>query len=191
MYVPYSQAPASANTSVVLVRARPDAEALDHRMKAVLLNLEKDLRFVDVSTMTQVRWKLVAGERFRTTVLAVFALTATFLSLVGVFGLVAYTVAQRTREIGLRIALGSTYGRVTGLMARQALVPAAMGVAAGIVGALLGSRVLGTFLFGITPTDPATFGAAIGLFLVAAAIACVLPARGAFTVDPATVLRQE
>jgi putative ABC transport system permease protein len=190
MYVPYSQA-AFAGTSVVLVRARPEAQALDHRMKAVLLNLENDLPFVDVSTMNQVRWKLVAGERFRTTVLVVFALTAMFLALVGVFGLVAYAVAQRTREIGLRVALGSTYGRVAGLMVRQALVPTAIGVAAGIVGALVGTRVLDTFLFGIAPTDPATFGAAIGLFLVASTVACLLPALRAFTIDPATVLRQE
>jgi ABC-type antimicrobial peptide transport system permease subunit len=160
-------------------------------MKAVLLNLEKDLWGLDASTMSQVRWKLVATERFRTTVLAGFALTATFLALVGVFGLVAYTVGQRTREIGLRLALGATYRRVAALMVRQALVPAAIGSAAGIVGGILGSRVLQTFLFEIEPTDPATFAMAIGLFLVASTTAAVVPALRAFKIDPAATLRHE
>jgi putative ABC transport system permease protein len=191
MYVPYSEPGTFAGTSAVLVRARPDAQALGDRMKAVLLGLEKDLPFIDVSTMAQVRWQLVASERFRTTVLAVFALTATFLSLVGVFGLVAYAVAQRTREIGLRVALGSTYGRITALMVRQAFVPTALGVAVGIVVAFLSSRVLGAFLFGIEPTDPATFVAATGLFLVASATACLIPALRALKVDPSTALRHE
>ena len=184
MYVPYTQHGTPAGTSAILVRARSDAQALSERMKAVLLNLEKDLAFIDVSTMAQVRWQLVASERFRTTVLAVFALTATFLSLVGVFGLVAYAVAQRTREIGLRVALGSTYGRVTALMVRQAFVPAAIGIAAGIFVAFLSSRVLAAFLFEIEPTDPATFGAAIGLFLVASAAACLVPALRALKDRP-------
>jgi putative ABC transport system permease protein len=191
MYVPYTQAPTSAQGSAVLVRARPDAQAIGDRSKAVLFSLEKDLPFIDVSTMGQVRWKLVAAERFRTTVLAIFALTATFLSLVGVFGLVAYAVTQRTREIGLRVALGSSYRGVTALMVRQAFVPTAIGVAAGIVVAILSSRVLGTFLFGIEPTDPATFVAVIGLFLVASATASLIPALRALRVDPATALRHE
>jgi putative ABC transport system permease protein len=191
MYVPHTDFGTLAGTSAILVRARPDAQALSERMKAVLLNLEKGLTFVDVSTMAQVRWQLVAVERFRTTALAVFALTATFLSLVGVFGLVAYAVTQRTREIGLRIALGSTYGGVAVLMVRQAFVPTAVGVAAGIVVALLSSQVLGTFLFEIEPTDPATFGAVISLFLGASATACLIPALRALKIDPSTALRHE
>ena len=191
MYVPYTQDGTPAGTSAILVRARPDARALGDRMKAVLLNLEKALPFVDVSTMSQVRWKLVAAERFRATVLAGFAFTATFLALVGVFGLVAYSVGQRTREIGLRLALGATYGRVAALMVRQALVPAAIGAAAGLVGALLGSRVLESFLFEIEPTDPVTFAAAIGLFLAASTTAAVVPALRAFKIDPAATLRHE
>ncbi len=191
MYVPYTQDGTPAGASAILVRARPDAQALGDRMKAVLLNLEKDLQGVDASTMSQVRWKLVAAERFRTTVLAGFAFTATFLALVGVFGLVAYSVGQRTQEIGLRLALGSTCARTAALMVRQALVPAAIGTAAGLVGAVIGSRVLETFLFEIEPTDPVTFAAAIGLFLAASATAAVVPALRAFKIDPAAALRHE
>ena len=78
--------------------------------------------------MAQVRWKLLASERFRTAVLLVFAGTATFLALIGIFGLVSYTVAQRHREIGLRVALGATYSRVVSLMLRQALIPTVLGI---------------------------------------------------------------
>lgn len=191
MYVPYTSRRMPAFGSAILVRARSETPALGDRMKAILLNLEKDLQFVEASTMSQVRWSLVAAERFRTTVLAGFALTATFLALVGVFGLVAYTVGQRTREIGLRLALGSTCGAVTALMVRQALVPAAIGSAAGVAGAVLGSRVLASLMFEIEPTDPATFAAAVGLFLAASTTAAVVPALRAFKVDPATVLRHE
>ena len=191
MYTPYTQSGTPAGAAAILVRARPDARALGERMRGILLSLEKDLASVDVSTMAQVRWQLVASERFRTTALAVFALTATFLSLVGVFGLVAYAVAQRTREIGLRVALGSTYGRVAALMVQQAFVPAAIGIVAGIVGAFLSSRVLAAFLFEIEPTDPATFGVAIVLFLLASAAACLVPALRALKIDPATALRHE
>ena len=191
MYVPYTQRGEFAGTSAILVRARSDAPVIGDRLRTTLLNLEKDLTFVQASTMAQVRWRLLAAERFRTTVLAIFALTATFLSLVGVFGLVAYTVGQRTREIGLRVALGSSYGRVAGLMVRQALVPAAIGIAAGGAAAFAASRVLRTFLFGIEPTDPATFVSAIGLFVLASAAAAFIPALRAFRVQPANALRHE
>ena len=141
--------------------------------------------------MAQVRWKLLASERFRTAVLLVFAGTATFLALIGIFGLVSYTVAQRHREIGLRVALGATYSRLVSLMLRQALVPAVLGIVAGTVGALAVSRLLAAFLFEVPATDPATFSAAIGLFFCAAFVAALVPALRSFRVDPAVALRHE
>ena len=141
--------------------------------------------------MAQVRWKLLASERFRTAVLLIFAGTATFLALIGIFGLVSYTVAQRHREIGLRVALGAAYSRIVSLMLRQALMPAVLGIVAGILGALAASRLLAAFLYGVQPTDPATFGAAIGLFLCAAFIAALVPALRSFRVDPVVALRHE
>jgi len=141
--------------------------------------------------MAQVRWKLLASERFRTAVLLVFAGTATFLALIGIFGLVSYTVAQRHREIGLRVPLGATYSRVVSLMLRQAMVPAVLGIVAGIVGARAASRLLGAFLFEVPATDPATFSAAIGLSFCAAFAAALVPALRSFRVDPAAALRHE
>jgi ABC-type antimicrobial peptide transport system permease subunit len=180
-----------AGTSAIMLRTKPGARAIPDRTKAILLNLEKDMSPIAVSTMAHVRWKLLASERFRTAVLLVFAGTATFLALIGIFGLVSYTVAQRHREIGLRVALGATYSRLVALMLRQALVPAVLGIVAGTVGALAGSRLLAAFLFGVEATDPATFSAAIGLFFCAAFVAALVPALRSFRVDPAVALRHE
>jgi len=104
MYTSMLQQPMGAQTSTILLRAKPGARAITDRTKAILVNLEKDMS-AQALTMAQVRWKLLASERFRTAVLLVFAGTATFLALIGIFGLVSYTVAQRHREIGLRVAL--------------------------------------------------------------------------------------
>jgi ABC-type antimicrobial peptide transport system permease subunit len=112
-------------------------------------------------------------------------------ALIGIFGLVSYTVAQRHREIGLRVALGATYSRLVALILRQALVPAVLGIVAGTVGALAASRLLAAFLFEVPPTDPATFSAAIGLFFCAAFVAALVPALKSFRVDPAGALRHE
>ena len=182
---------APAGASAIMVRTKPGARAIPDRTRAILLNLEKGMSPVAVSTMAQVRWKLLASERFRTAVLLVFAGTATFLALIGIFGLVSYTVAQRHREIGLRVALGATYSGVVSLMLRQALVPTVLGIVAGVSGALAGSRLLAAFLFEVPATDPATFSAAIGLFFCAAFVAALVPALRSFRVDPAVALRHE
>jgi putative ABC transport system permease protein len=190
MYTSVLQDSTFAQGSTIMLRAKPGATAITDRTKAILLNLEKDVR-VDVLTMAQVRWKLLASERFRTAVLLVFAGTATFLALIGIFGLVSYTVAQRHREIGLRVALGATYARVVSLMLRHALMPAVVGIMAGILGALWAGRLLSAFLFGVEPTDPATFSATIGLFFGAVFLAALLPALRSLRVDPAVALRHE
>lgn len=180
-----------AGTSAILLRTKPGARAIADRTKAVLLNLEKDLSQLEVLTMAQKRWKLLASERFRTVVLLIFAGTATFLALIGIFGLVSYTVAQRHREIGLRVALGATSSGLVSLMLRQALVPAILGIVAGTAAALALSRLLAAFLFGVPATDPATFSAAVGLFLCAAFAAALVPALRSVRVDPAVALRHE
>jgi predicted permease len=190
-YTSMLQAPMGmAQGATIMLRAKPGAQAIPDRSKAILVNLEKDVR-AEVLTMAQMRWKLLASERFRTAVLLVFAGTATFLALIGIFGLVSYTVAQRHREIGLRVALGATYSRVVLLMLRQALMPAVLGIMTGILGALWAGRLLAAFLFGVQPTDPATFSATIGLFFCAVFVAALLPALRSFRVDPAVALRHE
>ena len=180
-----------AGTSAIMLRTKPGALAIADRTEAVLLNLEKGLSRLEVQTIAQKRWMLLASERFRTALLLVFAGTATFLALVGIFGLVSYTVAQRQREIGVRVALGATHSRLASLMLRQAMIPAVLGIVAGTAGALALSRLLAAFLFEVPPTDPATFSAAIGLFFCAALVAALVPALRSFRVDPAVALRHE
>lgn len=191
MYTSLLQLSMGAETSTIILRATPGASAITDRAKAIIVNLDKDVSHLEVLTMARVRWKLLASERFRTAVLLVFACTATFLALIGIFGLVSYTVAQRHREIGLRVALGATYSRVAGLMLRQALTPAVVGIVAGFFGALWAGRLLSAFLFGVHATDPATFAGAIGLFFCAVFLAALLPALRSFRVDPAVALRHE
>ncbi|MEO8484676.1 MAG: FtsX-like permease family protein, partial [Acidobacteriota bacterium] len=191
MYTSMRQQPTIAQMATIMLRAKPGSRSIPDQTKAILLNLERDMSSVDVLTMAQVRWKSLASERFRTAVLLVFAGTATFLALVGIFGLVSYAVAQRRREIGLRVALGATYRGVVSLMLRQAMVPTIFGIVAGVLGALAASRLLTAFLFDVQATDPATFAAAIGLFLSASFIAALIPALRSFRIDPAVALRHE
>lgn len=191
MYTSMLQRPMFAGTSAIMLRAKPGARAIAEQTKAILLNLEKDMPSVEAMTMAQRRWTLLTPERFRTAVLLIFAAAATFLALVGIFGLVSYTVTQRHREIGLRAALGATYADLVSLMLRQALVPAMLGIIAGFVGALAGARLLTAFLFGVEATDPASFGAAIALFFCAAFMAALVPALRSLRIDPAVALRHE
>jgi putative ABC transport system permease protein len=149
------------------------------------------MRELNADTMGQVRWQQLSEERFRTAILLIVAATAAFLALVGMFGVVAYTVAQRRREIGLRVALGATARNVVSLISRQALLPAAIGSAAGVAGAVALSHVLTTFLFEIEPTDAPTFAAAAALFLLSTLIASVIPALNSLRIQPAEALRHE
>jgi ABC-type antimicrobial peptide transport system permease subunit len=149
------------------------------------------MRELNADTMGQVRWQQLSEERFRTAILLIVAATAAFLALVGMFGVVAYTVAQCRREIGLRVALGATARNVVSLISRQALLPAAIGSAAGVAGAVALSHVLTTFLFEIEPTDAPTFAAAAALFLLSTLIASVIPGLNSLRIQPAEALRHE
>jgi putative ABC transport system permease protein len=123
--------------------------------------------------------------------IGVFAAVSTLLAAIGIYGVMAYSVARRTREIGLRIALGATAADVIGLVGRQALTMFAAGVAVGLAGALAATRFIASQLFGVTPTDPGTFGVVVLLFALVAASACIVPIRRALRVDPTVALKYE
>jgi ABC-type antimicrobial peptide transport system permease subunit len=135
--------------------------------------------------------RITAEPRFQARLLGAFAALALLLAAVGIYGVLAYNVAQRTHEIGIRMALGAQAADVLRMILRRTMVLTGTGVVIGIAGALAVTRVLTKFLFGVTPTDPLTF-VAVALTLVAAALAAgLIPARRAMRVDPMIALRHE
>ena len=141
--------------------------------------------------MTDILSDSVSAARFRTQLLAGFAGVALLLAVVGLYGMLAYTVTQRSREMGIRIALGARPMSVFRLVIRQGMALVIVGVVLGVGGALAATRLLTAQLFVITPTDPAVFAGVAAALTVAGLAACVIPARRATRADPILALRQE
>ena len=132
-----------------------------------------------------------AARRFQTSLLGLFSLAALLLSAIGIYGLMHFFVAQRTNEIGVRMALGARQVNVLALVFRQGLTLAIVGIAVGILGAFALTRLLSTLLYSVTPTDPVTFATAPAILLVVAALACWIPASRAARIDPMLALRHD
>lgn len=141
--------------------------------------------------MRQLMTAPLARPRFSTLLLGTFAAITLLLAAVGIYAVVAATVRQRTREIGIRIALGAKAGEVQALVLRRGIQVALWGCAIGIAAAFFGTRILRSLLFGISPTDPMTFVVVAGLILGVTALACYLPARRANRVNPVEALRAD
>jgi putative ABC transport system permease protein len=144
-----------------------------------------------VQTLDEVLSTSLAQPRFGVVLLGAFAALALGLAVIGIYGVLAYSVSRRTGEIGIRMALGARRGQVVGLVVRQGFVAALAGVALGIVLAWLLADLLAGLLYGVTPQDPTTFAAVPALLLLVSLIACWLPAVRATRVRPATALRHE
>lgn len=189
VYLPYAQNPAEAIG--MAVRARGDEEALVPGLRTRLAELDADVAMYDVRTMEQRVSESVARTRYYMVLLGLFAAVALALAVVGVYGVMAFAVTQRTREIGIRIALGARQSRVLRDVLRRGAVLAGAGVAAGLFGAYAGTQLLESLLYGVEAFDPLTIGAVAALLAVAALAASYLPARRASRVDPMTALRTE
>jgi putative ABC transport system permease protein len=163
------------------------ASAVRDQMK----QLDPELPVDRVLPMDEIVSESVAEPRFRTILLGAFALMATLLAAVGVYGLISYSVTQRTREIGIRMALGARPAQVMLPVVREGLTLGLVGVVIGLAGAFAATRVLSTFLFGVGATDPLTFAGVAVLLLLVAFIASYIPSRRALRVDPITALRAE
>jgi ABC-type antimicrobial peptide transport system permease subunit len=144
-----------------------------------------------MQTVEEMFGDLTAERRFQAWLMAAFALAALLLSTVGIYAIVHFTVSQRTREFGVRIAMGATRQDLFRLVVGQGLRLPALGVAAGLAGAFGVTRVIEHLLFQISPTDPVTFGGVAGLLMIVALLACWIPARQATRIDPLTALRCE
>ncbi|HEX5706320.1 MAG TPA: ABC transporter permease, partial [Pyrinomonadaceae bacterium] len=189
-YASYKQAPQPFMTLVVRGRG-DDAAALTAAVRGAVLEVDANQPVYGVKTMGQWMSESAARRRFNTVVLAVFAAVALLLAGVGIFGVMNYSVARRTHEIGVRMALGAQGRDVFRLVVGQGMALVAAGVVVGLFGALVLTRFISSLLFGVTASDPVTF-AGVALVLAAVALfACYLPARRATKVDPMVALRYE
>ncbi len=164
-----------------------DNPQVEHEIQQI----DKDQPISDVRTMDQWVARTLAQERFSSALLMIFAALALLLAAIGIYGVTSYAVSHRTREIGIRVALGASHTSVLRLILRQGLTLAAVGVAIGLLFAAAGSRLLENLLFGVQGLDPFTFAAACLLFIVVALVATYIPARRAALVDPMAALRAD
>ena len=188
MFLPHLQVPQASMS--VMVRTSVDPLRLAAAVREQLKALDQDLP-APITTMDQVFSDSVARQRFNALLMSIFGSLALGLSIVGVFGVINYSVAQRTREIGVRIALGAKHGDIFKLIVGQGLVLALLGVAIGLVGAFALTRLISGLLFGVSPTDPITFLVVSVLLTSVAVLASYIPARRAMKVDPMVALRCE
>ena len=193
-YVPYAQAYVSAYSSqlanTIAVRAEAEPTHLLKPIESVIHDVDPSVPISRVRTMDQILDGAVGSQRFVMRLLTVFGFLALCLAVVGVYGVVSYSVSQRTHEIGLRMALGARGGQVLAGVLREGVVLAVAGLAAGLVASFLLSGVFASVVFGITPTDPLTYAGVSGVLIVAVALASFLPARRASHVSPVQALRE-
>ncbi|MCI0387438.1 MAG: ABC transporter permease [Acidobacteria bacterium] len=174
-----------------IIRTKGDAAAMATSARSVIQALDPEQPVADVRTMESLLARSVARARFNTLLLTVFACVALLLALVGIYGVMAYAVEQRTHEIGIRMALGARGPDVLKMVVFQGLKLAVVGVAIGLLSSLLLTRLMGNMLYQVSATDPVTF-TVIGLLLILIAVlACYVPARRAAKVDPMVALRYE
>ena len=177
--------------ATLVVRAAGDPRQIARSVEAAVHRVDPDQAVSDIRTMETVFSDSVSSPRFQSILLLVFAGLAVALAMIGVYGVVSYSVSQRTNEIGIRVALGAASADVFRLVLREALLLAAIALLLGLAGSLVLSRVLQSLLFEITPTDPATLAVVCCLILGVSALAAVFPARRATRVDPLVALRYE
>jgi putative ABC transport system permease protein len=164
---------------------------LAHEAAAVVRSMNPDMPVFDVKTMEDRLAESIGQPRFETAVISFFAAAALFLAAIGIFGVVAYSTAQRTQEIGIRMALGADRADVIQTVLVDGLRPVIFGVALGLAGAFFLTKLISSALFQVTATDPQSFSIAAILLTLVAAIACLGPARRATKVDPVIALREQ
>jgi putative ABC transport system permease protein len=193
MYVPYRQADQvlPVLTMSLVVRTAGDPLAQTNSIRSVVQNIDPNQPVTAIRSMEENVAQSVSAPRFRTVLLSVFAGIALVLAAVGIFGVMAYSVAQRTRELGLRIALGASRGRVLQLVLAHGVRLTLVGVGIGLVATFLLTRYVSSLLFNVPPYDPMTLVGVVAALVVISLCACYLPARRATLVDPIVALREE
>jgi putative ABC transport system permease protein len=187
-YTPHTQQP-SYHTMWMVVRAEVPPASLTGQVRAELSQMDSEVPLSQVASLSTTLRKTVAQPRMRATLVGLFAGLAMLLAAIGVYGVVAYLVGQRTQEIGVRRALGAQAAEIVTMLVRESMRSVMAGIAVGLVGAFALSRVLGAMLFQVSATDVATYAIACGGLAIAALLASVIPARKALEVDPISAVR--
>jgi putative ABC transport system permease protein len=190
IYVDYRQRPTAAQRFTIVMLAPGKPDAVFSAAREIVRSLDSDVppRF---STFSNTFSASLGARRFSLLLVSIFSATALLLAMAGIYGVTAYTVTQRTREIGVRMALGASRGTVLGMVLKQGAITGLFGVGAGIVGSLALTRLLQSQLFGVSATDPATFAGVVLILILVSLAACWIPGRRAARVDPMVALRYE
>jgi len=191
VYLPTTQSWSVENAQSLVVRARGDAASLTPAIKQAIWSVDKDQPIARIATMESLLAATASERRFALILFQTFGLVALVFAATGIYGVLSGSVAERTREIGIRLALGGQRSDVLGLIMRQGLILTLSGVGAGLLASWAATRLLIKLLYGVTPTDPLTFGGVALLLIVVALLACYVPARRATKVDPLVALRYE
>jgi putative ABC transport system permease protein len=175
----------------LIIRGTDDPAPVERALRAVVRGIDPDLPLEEVRTLASIASQSAAQPRFRTYVLTAFAAISLLLAAIGVYGLLSYSVTQRVREIGVRMALGAKPRDVLRLVVGEGMRLVAAGAVLGVAAALATSRLVSAMLFGVSAADPVTYGAVVGILATVAFIACYIPALRAARVDPISALRAE
>ncbi len=190
VYMPQAQTVFMGDTHL-LVRTRGVPGEISNQVVNMVHQVDPEQPVTDVLTLEQMRSSQLGTPRVTSILLGFFAAVALFITVVGVSGTLALAVARRTKEIGIRIALGATKEEILRNVLLRGMAPVLGGIAVGAIAAMIATRVLTSLLFGVHPDDPVTFAAIAGLLGLVALVGCALPARRAIRVDPIRALRTE
>jgi len=188
LYFPVSQKPELQMT--ILIQAKGDPQGLVSAVREVVQSVDPNLPVFNIRTLESQLSNELVTQRLSVVLVSLFSILALLLAAVGLYGVLAYSIAQRTREIGIRIALGAESGNILSLVVRQGLIIVGVGLAAGILGSLILTRLIQSLLYGVSGTDPVAVLTAISVLGLAAFLACVVPALRAIRIDPMIALRE-
>jgi putative ABC transport system permease protein len=189
MYVSNEQSPVFFQALVI--RAAMDPSGLTQALRRAVHGIDKDQTLTELKTLEQIKAESMAGNRLQSMLLTVFAGIAVLLAAIGIYGVISYSVEQRTHEIGIRAALGASRGDLLGLILRHGMLMAGIGLVLGFSGAFWLTRLLANLLFGVGARDPMTIALVAATLAAVALFACYIPARRATKVDPIIALRYE
>jgi putative ABC transport system permease protein len=188
LYLPYAQAPLE-NLRIAVQTSVPPT-SVTKSVRAAVRDIDRELPVFAIRPLEEYVATSIGPQKFYATLVGIFAAVALALAAVGLYGVIAYAVSQRTHELGVRVALGATRGRIAGMVVKQGLGLTIGGAAVGVVAAVLVTRVLSALLYGVSALDPLTFAIVLLVLLGVAMVASYVPARRAARVDPLVAMRE-